>query len=133
MSKKVSILSRIKNFFGMYDDTSVSNILTDNRTEQVEDSYEIKEFEKYDHYYIFEVLLPDDEIVIPDGYELVGYVDRVGYRIDDIEGYEGQLFVECANSVPVVARTTRFKPPYGFNGYKYAGKPIKNVVGSIKR
>ena len=133
MSKKVSILSRIKNFFGMYDDTSVSNILSDSRTDCTHESYETKEFGIYDHYYIFEVLLPDDEIVIPEGYELVGYVDRIGYRIDDIKDFEGQLFVECANSVPVIARTDRFKPPYGMNGYKYAGKPIKNVVGSIKR
>lgn len=133
MSKKVSILSRIKNFFGMYDDTSVSNILSDSRTDLVKEQYEVKEFGIYDHYYIFEVLLPDDEIVIPEGYELVSYVDRVGYRIDDIKGFEGQLFVECANSVPVIARTDRFKLPYGMKGYKYAGKPIKKVVGSIKR
>lgn len=133
MSKKVSILSRIKNFFGMYDDTSVSDILTDNRPEWVEDKFETKEFGVYDHYYIFEVILPDDEIVVPDGYEIISYVDRAGYRIENIEGFEGQLFVECANSVPVIARTDRFRPPYGMNGYKYPGKAIKKEVGSIKR
>lgn len=133
MVKIVSILGKIKNLFGMYEETAVSDILNDNRPDWTKDSYEVKEFGIYEHYYIFEVIVPDDKIVIPEGYELVGYVDRAGYRIEDLNSFEGQLFVECANNVPVTARTDRFRPPYGMNGYKYYGKPIKKEIGSIKK
>lgn len=129
---KISILSKLKNFFNGYDNTSVSSILT-NSSDYLEEKIEVKEFDVYEHYYIFEVNLPGDEIIIPDGYELVTYVDQYGYRMDSADNFVGPLFVECANNVPVKARIDRYKPPYGMNGYKYAGNPIKKNIGSVKR
>lgn len=130
---KISILSRLKNFLSDYDNTSVSNILVDNSNDLVNEDYEEKDFDIYEHYFIFQVMLPGDDIIIPEGYELVTYVDQYGYRMDSADNFVGPLFVECANSVPVKARTDAYRPPYGMNGYKYAGKPIKKNIGTFKK
>lgn len=136
MSRKVSLLNGFKELLGFYDDESITSILSDNsekNNESIEEDFETREFRAYDHYYIKEVHLPTEKVVIPEGYEIVTYVDRNGYRLDKIDGINETIYVEYANVVPVVARTVRFKPPYGMNGYKYYGKPINKEIGGRRR
>ena len=125
MSKKVSILSRLKNLFIGNTGTSVSRFESEL---QIDSSS--REYKPYEHLYV-KVFDLDNGVNIeeyldgPDGYELLKIVDHAGYQIDDLDTYSGPLYVMYSNVETVIAMGDSFKVPGGLVASRYAGKPLE--------
>ena len=125
MSKKVSILSRLKNLFIGNTGTSVSRFES-----EVQIDSSSREYKPYEHLYVKVFNLDngwniEEYLDGPDGYELVKIVDHAGYQIDDLDTYSGPLYVMYSNVETVIARVDSFKVPGGLVASRYAGKPLQ--------
>lgn len=125
MSKKVSILSRLKNLFIGNTGTSVSRFES-----EVQIDSSSREYKPYEHLYV-KVFDLDNGVNIeeyldgPDGYELLKIVDHAGYQIDDLDTYSGPLYVMYSNVETVIAMVDSFKVPGVLVASRYAGKPLE--------
>ena len=128
MSKKVSILSRLKNLVNGNTGTNLSRF----RSESGIDSYDYgdkKEYKPYEHLYV-RILKSNNGICMeelvdgPDGYEFMKIVDHAGYQIDDLDTYIGEAYVIYSNVDTVIARVDDFKVPGGFIASRFAGKQL---------
>ena len=128
MSKKVSILSRLKNLVNGNTGTNLSRF----RSEAGIDSYDYgdkKEYKPYEHLYV-RILKSNNGICMeelvdgPDGYEFMKIVDHAGYQIDDLDTYIGEAYIVYNNTVDVIARVDEFRVPGGLIASRFAGKPL---------
>lgn len=125
MSKKVSILSGLKNLFIGNTGTSISRFES-----EVQFDSSSREYKPYDHLYVKVFDLAngvniEEYLDGPDGYELVKIVDHAGYQIDDLDTYSGPVYAMYSNTETVIARVDNFKVPGGLFASRYAGKPLE--------
>ena len=136
MSKKVSIISRLKGLFDKGTGTKISQynsevIIIPRESMKSTDQ---KEYNAYEHFYVKTITLPNGGIfeklsVAPEGYEFMKMVDHAGYEIDDLSTYQGQVYILFCNNVPVKASIDQFKIPGGLTASRYVG----NVLEKGKR
>lgn len=129
MSKKVSILSRLKSLFKGNTGTSISRYQSEVEIESYDYSTK-REYKPYEHLYVKVFDLDnggniEEYLDGPDGYELIKIVDHAGYQIDDLATYRGPAYVLYSNSETVIAKVDEFKVPGGFIASRYAGKPLE--------
>ena len=125
MSKKVSILSRLKNLFIGNTGTSISRFES-----EVQFDSSSREYKPYDHLYVKVFDLAngvniEEYLDGPDGYELVMIVDHAGYKIDDLDTFSGPVYEMYSNTETVIARVDNYKVPGGLFASRYAGKPLE--------
>ena len=123
MTKKVSILSRLKNLFNNTG-TSITQYQDDVK---ISDRYEKREYKTNSHFYVKKLYVDGsstmNEIVEDiDGYQLIQIVDHAGYEVDDVTTYKGEIYIVYNNTLDVVARVDEFRVPGGLIASRYVGK-----------
>lgn len=130
MSKKVSILSRLKGLFIKNTGTNLSKYQSD---VEIPERYETREYKAGNHFYVKKIYLDNgssmEELLEDiDGYCYEHMVDHAGYEIDDINTYKGEVYIVYSNTVDVVARVDEFRVPGGLIASRYIGTSLTKVT-----
>ena len=100
------------------------------------ENYETKIYGVDEHLYVNKLYLSGgstQEEVVPniDGYIFYKIVDHAGYEVDDINSYQGEVYVLYSNVEVVEARVDEFRVPGGIIASRYIGK-VKEKNNSKK-